>query len=119
MHSQKKGNVQKYGCRLRKSKQQGKALPNITGNRRHQKVHHVFHLDCEVADLEKWEEFISMFDECGFEVYELMGWEEVELSVLRFRELSERLQQQPYSVNEFLDSREVSNCEDRQAVIDS
>ena len=63
-----------------------------------------------------------------------MGWVEVEVSgpaepanhfigsVLRFkfRELSERLQQQPYSVKEFLDSDEVSarDCEDRQAVID-
>ena len=25
---------------------------------------------------EKWAEFISMFDECGFEVYELMGGSE-------------------------------------------
>ena len=56
-----------------------------------------------------------MFDECGFEVYESMGWVEVEVSgpaepanhfigsVLRvkFRELSKRLQQQLYSVKEF------------------
>ena len=72
-----------------------------------------------------------MFDECGFEAYEPMGWMEVESgpaepanhfigSVLRFnfRELSEPLQRQLYSVKEFLDSDEVLDCEDRQAVID-
>ena len=79
----------------------------------------MFHLDSEVAVLttEKWVEFISIFDECGFEVYESMGWVEVEEcpvrpsdghveSVLEMRELIEELNQILYSMHEVLDEED-------------
>ena len=36
---------------------------------------HIFHLDGETKVLtpERWQTYISLFDECGFEVYETMG----------------------------------------------
>jgi len=79
---------------------------------------HVFHLDSEVPSgvitAEKWREFISMFDECGFEVYESMGRVEVEerlvrpserrvQTVLEMRELIEEMNQHMYDMLEVVD----------------
>ena len=67
---------------------------------------HIFHLDDELKVLtpRKWEEYVSMFAECGMEVYETMGTVYVEQqenfynagrnsSLLQLREGVEQLHQ--------------------------
>lgn len=92
---------------------------------------HIFHLDGEekVLTPEKWEQFNAMFEDCGFEVYESMGWievgEEIKAtpdscrigSVLQLRELEERLRQQLYVVHEMMEEEQL-HPDERQTVVD-
>ena len=77
---------------------------------------HVFHLDTEIKVLTtaQWEIYITMFAECGMEVYETMGvvWVEEEdskysteqtSSMIRVRACVEQLPQQLYTVHELMD----------------
>ena len=75
---------------------------------------HIFHLDGEdkVLTPPVWKIYVSLFEGGGFEVYEAMGWVDVEerpavqesiktRSVLELREIEERLWQQLYTVGNY------------------
>ena len=69
----------------------------------------------KVLTPERWQLYVSMFSESGFEVYETMGQAMVDeecapqvggirvRSVLQLRELEERLRQQLYAIHEIID----------------
>jgi len=92
---------------------------------------HIFHLDGEDRILTPaiWQSYIDIFEESGFEVYESMGWVDVEERpavrdsvkmnrVLELREIEEQLRQQLFSVWEFLEENEIVP-EEQQAVVRS
>ena len=86
---------------------------------------HVFQLDAETKVLtpERWQLYVSMFSESGFEVYETLGHVMVDKecaphvdsirvrSVLQLRELEERLRQQLYSIHEIIDETNIETTE--------
>jgi len=90
---------------------------------------HIFHLDGETKVLtpERWQTYVSLFDECGFEVYETMGRVYVEVeerqmdnvrirSVLQLRELEERLRQQLYTVHDMIEEENIQEDDHRTIV---
>ncbi|KAF8419735.1 hypothetical protein EV426DRAFT_676556 [Tirmania nivea] len=119
--------IQKYECRLRKSRTSSTVVAQDTNGkvikRRHTSIRqyllpcrHIFHLDTEAKVLTplQWEAYIGMFAECGMEVYETVGtiWVEEERSgrnveraniVIRVRESFEQVQQQLYTAYEMMD----------------
>jgi hypothetical protein len=86
---------------------------------------HIFHLDREVKILtsDRWQKYLSVFEESGFEVYETMGHVFVEgeekqsvdtirtRSVLQLRELEEGLRQPLYAVHEIDHGRKHGGSE--------
>ena len=72
---------------------------------------------------ERWQLYVSMFSESGFEVYETMGQVMVDdectlhvdsiraRSVLQLRELEERLRQQLYTIHEIIDEAKTETVE--------
>ena len=92
---------------------------------------HIFHLDGEdkVLTPPVWKSYVDLFEEGGFEVYETMGWVDVEerlavqesiktRSVLVLREIEERLRQQLYTVWEIMEE-EGTGTEEQQEVVTS
>ena len=92
--------------------------------------HHIFHLDVEDKVLTPvWKSYVDLFEGGGFEVYETMGWVDVEerlavqesiktRSVLELREIEERLRQQLYTVWEIMEE-EGTGTEEQQGVVTS
>ncbi|KAA8893706.1 hypothetical protein FN846DRAFT_913747 [Sphaerosporella brunnea] len=90
---------------------------------------HIFHLNTVTPVLtpEKWDYYVSMFEEGGMEVYEsitavhiaeqppIPNGGRVE-SLLEMREIEERLHQQLYAVHEILDERQVPEDKRREVL---
>jgi hypothetical protein len=91
---------------------------------------HIFHLDGEVKILtsDKWQKYLSMFGEFGFEVYETIGHFFVEgeekqsvdtirtRSVLQLRELEEGLRQQLHTVHQIMEENVTAVNEHQETI---
>jgi hypothetical protein len=91
---------------------------------------HIFHLDGEVKIFtsDRWQKYLSMFEESDLEVYETMrhvfdeeeGKQSVNIirtrSVLQLRELEEGLRQQLYVVHEIMEENVIAVSEHQETV---
>ena len=79
---------------------------------------------------DRWQTYASLFDECGFEVYETIGHVSVQMEekkpidsvrirgILQLRELEERLRQQLYTVQDMMEEN-IQEEDHRAGVVEN